>query len=373
MQEYNFYKQLRVVWSDDDTRILDGVSERELKEKFLRYRHRGYIGPCRWDDRVWKIIGEKRTAGICFDFTGKECNTYAKFNHGAALQEDARLFVILGMEKYGTRELEDLWKKTKKVLKLTAFGQHPEHVMENEMLMQPRNCPELMDFFRIFQPYGYNEIIRNLEEYMEKHLFPNIGLLKIHYQAMFRLEKALQDLKEKKNTPEAGRILAYMHTMRCIPIKTSEFCALVGTSVEKREKNAYLYDPQGILRHMPFPAGLELELGEAVKADITPSGLVNDLEKVYHAVSGSYYCIRTDEQLAERYGKRCLTDENRLQEGELIRLALPMIRLLSIIVGMAHTDHPELFLKTAKLPVTLEAKEWQIHTEKALLAEKLEH
>lgn len=372
MQEYNFYKHLHVIWTDDDTRILDGISERELKEKFLRYRHRGYIDSSKWEDRTWRIIGEKKTVVICFDFTEKECSTYAELNHDAVLQEDARLFVILGMEKYGTRELEDLWKKTKKVLRLVKFGQTPEGVFQNETLMQPRNCPELMDFFRIFQPYGYKEMIRNLEEYMEEHLFPNMGLLRIHYQAMFRLEKALQKLKEKQQSQEACRILAYMHTMRYIPMKTDVLCALSDVSIKKIGEKMYLCDPRGIFQDILLSVELEREIREVIKAEITPSDFVNDLEKVYHAVSGSYYCIRTDEQLAERYGKRTLTDENLLQEGELIRLSLPIIRLLSIIIGAAYTENPEVFLRIAELPVTLEVKEWRIHTEKALLAEKLE-
>lgn len=373
MQEYNFYKHLHVVWADDDTRILDGISEKELKEKFLRYRHRGYIDSSKWEDRTWRIIGEKKTAVICFDFTEKECNAYAELNHDAVLQEDARLFVILGMGKYGTRELEDLWKKTKKVLRLVKFGQTPEGVFRNETLMQPRNCPELMDFFRIFQPCGCNEIIRNLEKYMEEHLFPNMGLLRIHYQAMFRLEKALRELKEKQQNPEVCRILAYMHTMRYIPMKTDEFCTLSDVFIRKIGEKTYLCDPHGILRDIPLSVELEMEIREVIQTDIIPSDLVNDLESVYHTVSSSYYCIRTDEQLAERYGKRTLTDENLLQEGELIRLSLPIIRLLSIIIGAAYTENPEVFLRIAELPATLEVKEWRIHTEKALLAEKLEH
>jgi len=376
MQEYNFYKQLHVVRADDETRIIErGISERELKEKFLRYKHRGYIGSCQWNDKNWKIIGEKRTANICFDFSAKECAAYEKQKEGAMLSEDFRLFAVLGMEKYGTQELEDLLRRTKKVLRLTKFGQIPDGIFQNTTLMQPRNCPEMTDFFRIFQPYQYEATINSLVEYMEQHLFPNIGLLRIHYQAMFRLEKELKMLVVKQSCSDAAYVLAYMHLMRHIPMKTSKFCTLSEDSIQKEGNQTYLCNPCAQIRNTPLSEELEAEIRKviSIKRKTHPINLIEALETVYHALHGNgYHCIRTDEQFAERYGQRTLSDENLLNTGELIKLTLPIIRLLSIIIGTAYTEQPEEFLKIADLPVTLDTEAWRFHTEKALLAEKIE-
>lgn len=376
MQEYNFYKQLHVVRTDDKTRIVErGISERELKEKFLRYKHRGYIGACQWNDKNWKIIGEKRAAHISFDFSTKECAVYEKQKEDTMLSEDFRLFAVLGMEKYGTQELEDLLRKTKKVLRLTKFGQMPERIFQNTTLMQPRNCPEITDFFRIFQPYQYEIIINNLIEYMEQRLFPNIGLLRIHYQAMFRLEKELKQLVTKQNISEAEYILTYMHMMRVIPVKTHEFCDLSETCIQKDGNRTYLCNTGGQIQYISLSEELEAEIQKiiSIKKKPNPDYLVEALEKVYYILSrNSYHCIRTDEQLAERYGQRTLSDENLLKTGELIKLTLPIIRLLSIVIGAAYTKQPEEFLKIADLPVTLDTEAWRFHTEKALLAEKIE-
>ena len=375
MEEYNFYKNLRVIWPDDHSRILDGVSEKELRAKFTRYQKKGYIGHCQWHDKKWKILGEKRVAWVSFDFTNKECERYAGQKESKQLQKDMRLFAILSMEKYGTRELEDILIRTKKVLRLTYFGNHPEGIFQDETLMQPRMCPELMDFFLIFKPYQHAAIIDRLVEYMERRLFPNLGLLRIHYQSMFRLEKELEVLESENAFSEAAILLAYIHFMRSIPLQTKEFCQIPENIITGKEDNLFLCDPSRESKQLLIPEPLIKDVRAllTINAQVTLCKLAELLEEAYQILKRKrQYVICTDEQLAELYGKRTLSDTEFLHAGECLKLSLPVIRLLSIIAGKAKTQYPAEFLQTAKLPVELTEEVWILHTERAIIAEKME-
>lgn len=373
MKGYNFYKNLRVIWPDDHSRILDGISEKELREKFKRYQKKGYIGHCQWHDKKWKILGEKRVAWVSFDFTKKECERYAGQKESEQLQEDMRLFAILSMEKYGTRELEDILIRTKKVLRLTDFGNNPEGIFQDETLMQPRICPELMGFFLIFKPYQHAVMIDKLVEYMEKKFFPNLGLFRIHYQSIFRLEKELEILEREEIFPEAAILLAYMHFMRNIPLQTKAFCQIPENITTGEGDEILLHDlccpSKPIL--VPEPLIKDVKVLLTINESLTPCKLVELLEEAYQILKKKYV-ICTNEQLAERYGKRTLADTEFLHAGECLKLALPMIRLLSVIAGKTKTQHPATFLKMTRLPVELTEEAWAIHTEKAIIAEKME-